>query len=162
MGQIAKPIGKTASLIVDGHHLPESVVKSFVRAKTTERCILVSDITGLGGMPPGRYTNASLGSVEVLENGRLVVADQRQYLAGAALPMTVAITKIMQYADIDLPTAITMASTRPAQLIGQEPVALTVGAKADLILFDLPNADEDRIHIRATINDGEVVFGKLD
>jgi len=32
-----------ASLIVDGHHLPPGVVKSFVRAKAPHRCVLVSD-----------------------------------------------------------------------------------------------------------------------
>src|SRR5206468_8402774 len=65
-----------ASLIVDGHHLPPSVVKSMVRAKTPARCVLVSDITALGGMPPGRYSGG-LGDLEVLESGKLVLADQR-------------------------------------------------------------------------------------
>ena len=42
-----------ASLIVDGHHLPPTVVKSMMRAKTLNRCILISDATALAGMPPG-------------------------------------------------------------------------------------------------------------
>ena len=48
-------------------------VKSMVRAKTPARCVLVSDITGLGGMPPGRYSGG-LGDLEVLESGKLVLA----------------------------------------------------------------------------------------
>jgi hypothetical protein len=62
-----------ASLIIDGHHLPLAVVQSFVRAKSPSRCLLVSDITGMAGMPLGDYPNTSLGHVEVLDDGRLVV-----------------------------------------------------------------------------------------
>ena len=52
------------SLIADGHHLPAAVVKTVVAAKTVERCVLVSDITGMGGMPPGIYeSTAGLGKV---------------------------------------------------------------------------------------------------
>ncbi|HIA19251.1 MAG TPA: N-acetylglucosamine-6-phosphate deacetylase, partial [Planctomycetaceae bacterium] len=99
-----------ASLIVDGHHLPAEVVKAFVRCKTVERCILVSDITGMAGMPPGLHENASLGQVEILEDGRLVVPGQRQLLAGASLPIGVGIANVMRFADVDLASAIGMAS----------------------------------------------------
>ena len=44
-----------ASLIVDGHHLPPSVAKSMMRAKTLDRCVLVSDAVALAGMAPGTY-----------------------------------------------------------------------------------------------------------
>ncbi len=49
-----------ASLIVDGHHLPPEVVQTIVRAKTPARCILVSDLSGLAGMPPGRYRHRAV------------------------------------------------------------------------------------------------------
>lgn len=145
----------TASLIADGHHLPASVVKSFVRGKTPDRCILVSDITGMGGMPPGRYESSSIGAVEVLEDGRLVVAGQRQYLAGAALPLTCGIPNVMQYAGVDLRTAIEMCTTRPASLIQHECGGIATGSLADLILFELPASGPVRILM--TINHGEQV-----
>lgn len=132
----------TASLIVDGHHLPPAVVKSFVRAKTPGRCVLVSDITGMAGRPPGRYRTTGLGEVEMLEDGRLVVAGQRQYLAGAALPIGVGVANVMRFADVDLKTAVEMATSRPAELIGEEPLNLAVGSRADLILFDAPGVGE--------------------
>lgn len=154
-----------ASLIVDGHHLPPSVVKCFLRAKTAERCLLVSDMTGLGGMPPGRYDNGGLGAVEVLEDGRLVIADQRQLLAGAALPMTVGIANLLRFTDVNLATAVEMASTRPAALIGNRGGELSAGSRADLVLFDLPGADGrgplGDFKVRATINAGQLVFGEL-
>lgn len=146
-----------ASLIVDGHHLPASVVKSFVRGKTPQRCLIVSDILGLGGMPPGRYDKPGLGPIEVLEDGRLVVAGQRQYLAGAGLPIGVAIPNVMRMAGVDLATAIEMTSIRPAELLGETPVRLAAGANADLVLFELG----DRLQVTATIKAGELVYGTL-
>ena len=149
----------TASLIVDGHHLPAAVVKTFLRAKTVERCVLVSDITGMAGMPPGLYENSSLGSVEVLEDGRLVVPGQRQLLAGACRPIGVGIATVMQYADLELEDAVVMASQRPATLIGLEPGSLEPGAVADLVIFQL---QEGRFDVQATILGGELVHGELE
>jgi len=152
-----------ASLIVDGHHLPAEVVKSIVRAKTSSRCILVSDVTSLAGMPPGRY-ETSLGAVEMLESGRLVVAGQRQMLAGASLPITVCVANVMQFAGVDLAEAITMASRRPARLIGAACGGLDPGDLADLVLFDLPSDDAPpprAIAVRALIRGGRVAHGEV-
>ena len=152
-----------ASLIVDGHHLPASVVKSFLRAKTPQRCLLVSDITGMGGMPSGRYQTPGLGDVEVLEDGRLVVAGQRQYLAGAALPMTVGVASVMQLGEVGLQTAIEMSSSQPLKLLGETPWRLEVGAEANLILFDLPHDGvlPPKIQIRATVRRGRRVYASV-
>lgn len=145
-----------ASLIVDGHHLPPAVVKSFVRCKTPARCVLVSDLVGMAGMPPGRYRNTSIGDIEILDDGKIVVAGQRQYLAGAGLPITYGLANILRFTDCDLRTAIEMASIRPAELIGQAPTRLSVGSWADLVAFDLP--DTGPAKVRQTINQGEVVY----
>jgi N-acetylglucosamine-6-phosphate deacetylase len=150
----------TASLIADGHHLPPEVVKVFLRAKTPPRCVLVSDITGMGGMPPGRY-ETSLGAVEVLENGRLVVAGQRQFLAGAALPIGVGVVNVMRFAGADLKTAVEMAGTSPAAIVHARCGGLRPGDVADFVLFDLaydPAGRPHALHIRQTINQGEMVF----
>ena len=151
----------TASLITDGHHLPPAVVKSMVRAKTPQRCVLVSDITSMGGMPAGRYSTG-LGDLEVLESGKLVVAGQRDILAGASQPIHVCVANVMRFAGVDLQTAIDMSSTRPAQLIGLPADGLDVGAAANLVLFDLPTSDSQPLTIRATVNRGEVVYGRTD
>ena len=154
-----------ASLIGDGHHLPPTVVKTFVRAKTPQRCILVSDITGMAGRPPGRYESPPLGAVEVLDNGRLVLAGQRQFLAGAALPITVGIANVMRFTGESLQSAVDMASLRPAGLLGRVTDGLAVGAPADLILFRLPGADRTaalgEFQVLATIQAGCVLFGDL-
>ena len=101
-----------ASLIVDGHHLPPAVVKSMVRAKTPQRVVLVSDITSMGGMPPGKY-QTGLGELEVLPSGKLVPAGQPGILAGASLPLHLCVANVMRFAGVDLKTAIDMASLAP-------------------------------------------------
>ncbi len=148
------------SLIADGHHLPPSVVKTIVRAKTVERCVLVSDITGMGGMPPGVYdSSAGLGQVEVLEDGRLVVPGQRQLLAGAALPIGVGIVKAIEYAVLSLESAVNMSSLGPARLLNYRLPKLEVGAKADLVFFEIVDG---RFEVVATVNSGEVVYHRGD
>jgi N-acetylglucosamine-6-phosphate deacetylase len=151
-----------ASLIVDGHHLPPAVVKSFVRAKRPERCVLVSDLTGMADMPPGRYST-SLGDVEVLEDRRLVIAGQRQLLAGASQPIGVGVANVMRFAGVGLGEAVAMASTLPARLMGMTEPSLAAGAPANVVQFDLPGADGrgalGMLAVRATINAGEIVHG---
>jgi N-acetylglucosamine-6-phosphate deacetylase len=142
-----------ASLIVDGHHLPPAVVKSMIRAKGIERVVLVSDITSMGGMPPGRY-ETGLGALEVLPTGKLVPAGQPDILAGASLPIDVCVANVMRYAGLDLAGAITMASLRPAQLIGLDHAGLEVGAAADLFVFKRPTSGDTSLRVHATYHGG--------
>jgi N-acetylglucosamine-6-phosphate deacetylase len=145
----------TASLIVDGHHLPPAVVKSMIRAKTADRIVLVSDITSMGGMPPGRY-QTGLGELEVLPSGKLVPAGQPDILAGASLPIHACVANVMRFGGVDLATAIDMASRQPAALIGLDHPGLEVGAPANLFLFDLPAATDQPLRIRASYHVGQV------
>ncbi len=147
-----------ASLIVDGCHLPPNVVKAFVRAKTESRCVLVSDLVGMAGMPPGSYEGTSVGDIEILADGRIVVAGQRQYLAGAGLPISYGIANIMRFADLPLSTAVEMASTRAADLIGAQTGRFEPGAPADFVLFDLPSEPSQPLAVRATVKRGQTVY----
>ncbi len=152
----------TASLIVDGHHLPPAVVKTIVRAKTPGRCILVSDVTAMAGLPPGRYETAGLGAADVLEDGRLVIAGQRQLLAGASLPIGVGIANLVRFTEQGLGTAVAMATSGPAAILGQAAGRLEIGAPADLVQFRLPEpgapGPAGDLQIEATIQGGERVW----
>jgi N-acetylglucosamine-6-phosphate deacetylase len=131
----------TASLIADGFHLPPAMLKSLIRGKQPERIVLVSDITGLAGLvgsEPGLYETAGLGRVEVLADGRPVVAGQQELLAGAIQPLHVGIANVMRHAQVSLAEAVDMASTRPARLLGLPFTPFTVGAPADLVRFRYP------------------------
>ena len=150
-----------ASLIVDGHHLPSEVVKVFIRAKTADRCILVSDVSGLAGLPRGRYTSSGC-ELEVLDDGRLVIAGQDQLLAGASLPIGACVANVMRFANLDLVDAIALASQRPAALIGAQVGGLEIGQIADFVLFQLDQeAASNQMRIVATLIRGELMHGEL-
>jgi len=130
-----------ASLIADGHHLPAEVLKSFVRAKTPERCLLVSDMVAQAGLPPGRYRGA-LGEVEMLPGGRLVVAGQTELMAGATEPIGTGVVNLMRMAGLSLAEAVETATRRPAELLG-----LSVGRRlAGARVGPDPGATEDSRH----------------
>ncbi|MBL8827102.1 MAG: amidohydrolase family protein [Planctomycetaceae bacterium] len=144
-----------ASLIVDGHHLPPEVVKSMVRAKTPSRVILVSDVSGWAGMPPGRYASMG-GEIDILADGRLCIAGQDQLLAGASAPIGVSVANVMRFAGVDLATAVDMAAMGPARLIGARCGGLRPGDPADFVLFRLAG---EALNVVATMAQGEWRFG---
>ncbi len=59
-----------AMIITDGHHLPPSVIKTIIRAKGVDKCIVVSDAAPIAGLKPGKYRNLG-GDVVLDRNGRL-------------------------------------------------------------------------------------------
>ena len=142
------------------------MVKTFIRAKTTSRTVLVSDISGLAGLPPGRHAG-ELCDLEILENGKLVVAGQRETLAGASVPLGTCLANAMGFAEVTLPEAIAMAVKNPANLLSTAipKHALAPGSEVELILFDLIETDEEesgrRFVPRATVVGDEVVFGDV-
>jgi N-acetylglucosamine-6-phosphate deacetylase len=146
-----------ASFIVDGHHLPPSVVKCFLRSKGVARSILVTDAIAAAGKPAGRYR---LGNVEVeVTSARRVNLPGTPYLAGSALEMNEAIAKTVQYSDATLDDALRMASANPAELLGagSEFGSIEIGRRADLVLFRW-NEDNSTFDVAATIVNGEMVY----
>jgi len=146
-----------ASLIVDGHHLPASLVRAFVRLKTPRNVILTCDAAGWAGCPPGVY-ESKLGKSEILDTGKLVVAGQRELLAGSAQETDVCVVKVREFAGVSWRDAIHMASKHPAQLLKCEFPRLKRGGLADLFVFR-PGAE--RLDVSATVVRGEVRFGAM-
>jgi N-acetylglucosamine-6-phosphate deacetylase len=101
--------------------------------------------------------------VEILPGGRIVVAGQRQILAGAGLPITTGIVNAMRFAGLDLGQAIALATRNPARLLGLACGNLMPGDQADLLLFDLTDAESQlaRLDVRALLVRGRTVYGVL-
>ena len=123
-----------ASLIVDGHHLPPSTVKSLVRAKGASRTVLITDAISAAGSVPGRYT---LGDVAAdLGNDGRVSLPGTPYLAGSSLTMDRAIANTVRFTGLSIDDVIPMASTIPADFLGV-PTHGTVTADWDPVEYRL-------------------------
>ncbi|TBL69670.1 N-acetylglucosamine-6-phosphate deacetylase [Paenibacillus thalictri] len=144
-------------IIADGHHLHPSVVKVMARAKQG-RIVLVSDAVHLAGMPPGKYTTHVGGEVELLPSGRLQTSANPLLLAGSAASLLDCVAGYSQFTGAELSEAFTLASAKPAELIG-EPQLGTIATNrwADLILFAI-TPETRKIEVRAVIKRGETVY----
>jgi N-acetylglucosamine-6-phosphate deacetylase len=147
----------SASVIADGFHLPPSVLRSIIRAKGVRGVILTCDASGLAGCAPGTYTEGQM-RMEVLADGRIVVAGQRELLAGSAADTGCCVMEAMRQ-GVRLPDAIDMAGRNPARLLGFEEIRLRAGSRADLILFRL--SELDSLEILAAVAGGSLRFGTI-
>ncbi|HQR33762.1 MAG TPA: N-acetylglucosamine-6-phosphate deacetylase [Blastocatellia bacterium] len=145
-----------ASFIVDGHHLPPSVVKCFLRSKGFARSVLVTDAIAAAGCPPGKY---KLGNIEaeVSESGRVCLPGT-PYLAGSALEMHDAVGNTVAFSDATLDDALRMASANPAELFGlNNRGKIEIGQQADVVLFNWHEAS-NKLEIVATMVGGKIAF----
>ena len=124
----------STSVIADGNHLPPSVLRTIIGTKSPHRMILTSDAAGLAGCPPGVYTEGEM-QMEVLEDGRIVIAGQRQLLAGSGADTGRCILEAVRQGGVTLREAIDMAGRNPSRLLGFEEMSLRRGSRADLFLF---------------------------
>jgi N-acetylglucosamine-6-phosphate deacetylase len=149
-----------ASFIVDGHHLPPSVVKCFLRSKGINRSILVTDAIAAAGCAPGRYKLGNV-EVEVLETGRVCLPGT-PYLAGSAVEMHDSIGKAVLYSGVTLDEALQMATANPADVLGatEKFGRIEKGGAADLVLFDW-NEAAAKLNIVATIVNEEIVYHSI-
>ena len=141
-----------ASLIVDGHHLPPTVAKSMMRAKTLDRCLLVSDAVALAGMEPGIYEFAGK-SVELTAD-RCVRLVGTEYLAGSAIELARGIENSVRFAGISLKEAVSLATLQPIRLLDAK---ARVETKTNLILFEW-DASQFKINLIATIVGDALVY----
>jgi len=148
-----------ASIITDGHHLPESVIRTVVETKSPHRTIITCDAAGLAGCPPGIYDEESL-QVEILEDGRIVIAGQDQLLAGSSLQTDTCVAHAISAAGLSRREAFDMAGLNPARLLGFETIELKPGSRADLVLFHHAGPGHP-LNITATLFQGELRHGVL-
>jgi N-acetylglucosamine-6-phosphate deacetylase len=146
----------SASVIADGHHIPPSVLRSIIRTKGVRGVILTCDASGLAGCAPGVYSEGEM-RMEVLDDGRIVVAGQRQLLAGSGADTGLCVSEAMQQAGVSLADACDMAGRNPSRLLGFEEIRLRPGSRADLMLFRITELNS--LEIQATIAAGSLRFG---
>lgn len=144
-----------AGIIADGNHLPDSVIKVMLRAKSS-KALLVSDAVYLSGMPPGEYETHIGGHVVLTPEGRLHLARKPELLAGSAMMLADAVWRLAQSGLCTFPEAWDMASMRPAEAMGQaEPYGLKRGSQADFVFLEKRKGG---LRIVETVKGGRSVY----
>ncbi len=127
--------GLMASIIVDGIHLPDYIVKNFIRAKGIDQILLTTDSMAGAGAPLGRYTLGDL-EVEMRSDDRSACLPGTPYLAGSTLTMDRAVSNVIRFTNVDLPAAIQMASQNGRKLFPGVEGKIIPGCPADIVLFE--------------------------
>jgi N-acetylglucosamine-6-phosphate deacetylase len=136
-------------LILDGHHVAETVAK-VAFAAAPGRIALVTDAMSAAGMPPGMYELG--GEPVILREGEPPVRADGT-LAGASLQLDDAVARAVRI-GVQPAAAIEAASRVPADLLGRSDLGrIAPGALADLVWLD------DAYRARATWVGGELVHG---
>jgi N-acetylglucosamine-6-phosphate deacetylase len=123
----------TADIIADGIHVSPAVVQLFLRAKGSERAVLITDAISATGMPDGRY---QLGPIQVdVKAGKCTSGGS---LAGSVLTMDRAVRNVMQFARWSLKDAVRAATVNPARAVGldRQHGVLARGADADFVVLN--------------------------
>ncbi len=105
-----------AMIITDGHHLPASVLKTIIRTKGTERCIVVSDASSLVGLGPGSYD--TLDRKVILEDSGKLYDPATGYLAGSSATMLECMKHLASLKIVSSDELIAMGFYNPLKLIG--------------------------------------------
>lgn len=120
-------------IIVDGHHVDPRVLRLALRASPLRRFVLVSD-----AMPSvGGHKSFMLGGKEIVVSGGKCVNAQGT-LAGSDLDMGSAVRNAVSMLGLELPEAIAMASSNPAEFLGldSELGRVAPGFRASLVLLN--------------------------
>jgi len=150
----------TAGFIGDGFHLGAAPLTAMLRAKG-EHAVLVSDVTSLAHMAPGRYRGLHHTDVVLEPNGRLHIADAPQLLAGSASTLADGLAFVLHAGIAAFPGAIALASARPAVLLGLDDGSgdLVAGGVCDLARIAW---DGERLEVIETVALGRTVHGGGD
>jgi N-acetylglucosamine-6-phosphate deacetylase len=139
----------TVELIADGHHVHPALLRLAATA-APGRLVAITDAISATGLPDGEHR---LGELAVLVcEGRAVLADQPETLAGSVLTMDRAVATLVA-AGVPAIDAIRAATATPARVLGDEQSrgVLALGARADLVVLDRDYT------ARATVVGGRVV-----
>jgi N-acetylglucosamine-6-phosphate deacetylase len=142
-----------AQIIVDGIHVHPAIVKFLIKAKGTDRTILITDAIRATGMPDGDY---ALGDQMVhVKDG--VARTDAGGLAGSTLTMDRALRNVMEFVEISLPEALPMATRVPATAMKLESHkgSIAPGFDADIVVLD------ESYQVRMTMVGGRVIYRDL-
>jgi N-acetylglucosamine-6-phosphate deacetylase len=141
-------------LIVDGYHVAPVVMRLALRCKSNDRFMIVTD-----GMPSIGTSDTSFDlqgrSISVV-GGQLL--DEMGRLAGSHTDMITAVRNATGMLEVDVPTAVRMASRNPATFLGldHDLGRIAPRCRANLVLTDV------NLNVLDTWIDGHSSAGQQD
>lgn len=143
------------SIITDGFHLPDSVMKVFLKVKQG-KTVLISDSTQFTGMKPGEYKTHIGGDVVLTDDGKLHIKGFPDVLAGSGKSLLHCVQTLVSRKLSTLAEALDMAGMAPYRLTGLPgECQLAPGGVADMVLIKV---ERGALKIVRTIKAGETVF----
>lgn len=141
-------------IIVDGIHLPASLLKLIYKIKGPDRIALITDAMRGAGMPPGESVlgNIKEGLKVIVEDGVAKLPDKSAF-AGSIATTNLLIKNMIQLADVPIVEAVRMMSLTPARIMGVDGKkgSIAQGKDADIVFFN-----ED-LQVSLTMIEGEIV-----
>lgn len=133
----------SVDFILDGEHVPPVAVRMALQCKGPDRVCLITDANVGAGLAPGKYSFVGGTQIEFAYPGAPArfTKDHPTYpgaLAGSGLTLDTAVRNAVKLLGVDLPQAVRMASSNPAQTIGlsARKGKVAEGYDADLVLLD--------------------------
>ncbi|RAK52868.1 N-acetylglucosamine-6-phosphate deacetylase [Phenylobacterium deserti] len=147
VGAALEDAGSWCGLIIDGRHVHPATLRIALRAKGTDKFMLVTDAMPSVGMKDKRFTIQGR-AIDVVDG---VCVDEKGTLAGSDLDMASAVRNAMEMCRLDLATAVHMAGASPAAFLrlSDRIGAIQPGLCADLVVAD------DRLEVLQTWIAGE-------
>jgi len=131
----------SVDFIIDGEHVDPIALKMALACKGTKKVCLITDANMNAGLPAGSYKSFT-GDIDVAyEGGPARLSKGASYpgaLSGSGLTMDLAVRNAVKFLNIDIPTALAMASSSPARVLGLHNCKgfIKKGYEADMVLLD--------------------------
>jgi len=130
----------SVDFILDGVHVDPVAVKMALACKSNGpgRVCLITDSNVGAGLEPGRFTFGNSGEIYFDYKGAPARLVSSNGLAGSGLTMDQALRNAVKWLGLDLPEAIKMVSTYPAEIIGvsDRKGRLKAGYDADFVVLN--------------------------
>ncbi len=122
------------SVIADGFHLPDNVLRCFLAAKGMQSVVLTSDASGLAGCRAGEYDIHGV-AVSVGTDRRISLAANPHLLAGSGASMLDCVNYLVRAGLAGTADAIDMAGVTAARVMGLPETAVSKRKRGDFLLY---------------------------
>tara|TARA_R110002124_G_scaffold104330_2_gene254070 strand:- start:4256 stop:5434 length:1179 start_codon:yes stop_codon:yes gene_type:complete len=126
-----------ASFIADGIHIPSDILQSWLRAKTLDRAIIVTDASAAAGAP-ATQSQFTIGAQAIFRHkDGSVRLPGSSYLAGSAASMDEMVRNVMQWYGFSMSEVIRLTRINPLRAIGLSTENPRPAGPADFVEWDM-------------------------